>query len=838
MSQICHFYDADALLDRLSKGLKKRAQEVVFLVGAPLSAPVGSGLPGVPGVDGVIELIRSEFSDSPGDLLALDSYMDSAGPRRYQAAFVFLQGRRGQHAANEIVQNAVRAARISEGSPSGSLQRMLPMTDDTCRFLEADVHGWALNPGTLSIGRLAAAYPERFGKSILTTNFDPLLEVSIRRSGGSYFRTTLYADGNFTQTDGMGCHVIHLHGYWYGADTLHTSQQLGHARPHLKDSLRAYLRNKLLVISGYGGWDDSFTAALMEVVSDDTAFPDILWALHTRPGHIEESLLTRISPGIDRGRVTLYEGIDCNVFFPRLLACWLALEGASEPRPAPQSNPVQLDPVPTFLREPLSSSQAHEENFVLEGDDQDRPPHVDICVGRDEELRRIRETNAKAIFVTGLGGQGKSTLAARYFEDCRKTSGRFSVYVWRDCKEESERFENQLCSVIETMTKGQISRESLARRDIASIVDILMRSIGDQAVLFVFDNIDHYVNLETERMTTGPDVFIAAMLKSSSPSKALFTSRPSINYDHELAMSFPLQGITLSAAVQLFTSRGASSLPEEIEDAHRLTDGHAFWLDLLAIQVAKRSPAVELSALVSEIRSGGGPLPEKTLTSIWSTLHEREKTVLHALAETVKPETEQQLSDYLSHKINFNKTYKAIKALRALNLLVIKLRADAPDLLELHPLVRQFIRRTFPLKERMSFIEAIIGTYQRFIGMNKKQLARRPALSVLVYWTQNAELDLAAGLTGEAFSQLAEVAPAFTSSAYTREFTRVTRMLLAKADWVNKHAQFRAFEPVFNHHVDYLAELGSASEVDGLLAQYAKTTVEKDARYINSLLSG
>jgi len=60
------------------------------------------------------------------------------------------------------------------------------------------------------------------------------------------------------------------------------------------------------------------------------------------------------------------------------------------------------------------------------------------------------------------------------------------------------------------------------------------------------------------------------------------------------------------------------------------------------------------------------------------------------MAETVKPETEAQIGDYLARELNYNKVVKALNVLRAVNLIVVKRRADAPDLLELHPLVRQF----------------------------------------------------------------------------------------------------------------------------------------------------
>lgn len=276
MANDFHFHDETALLERLSNSLRKRPQEVVFLVGAPLSAPHQPGTPGVPSVDGVIGLIKNEFADDPTQSEALRQSLDSAGERRYQVAFQFLQGRRGQQTANEIVRRAVLMAR----KPGSELSMALSdsySTEETCRLIDFDMKGWSLSPATECIGKLAAHYPSRFGRSILTTNFDPLIEVSIRRAGGNYFRTTLHSDGNLSQTEGTGCHVIHLHGYWYGSDTLHTARQLGQARPRLRASLSALLREKLVVVCGYGGWDDAFTEALMDVARDDSANPEVLW---------------------------------------------------------------------------------------------------------------------------------------------------------------------------------------------------------------------------------------------------------------------------------------------------------------------------------------------------------------------------------------------------------------------------------------------------------------------------------------------------------------------------------------------------------------------------------
>ena len=151
---------------------------------------------------------------------------------------------------------------------------------------------------------------------------------------------------------------------------------------------------------------------------------------------------------------------------------------------------------------------------------------------------------------------------------------------------------------------------------------------------------DHYVDLENERMSGSATVFIEYLLRSNSPSRAVFTCRPSVEYNVPGVLNCRLVGLSFDAAVELFSRRGAASVANEIADGHRLTEGHAFWLDLLAIQVAKPASSVRLSILLKQIGSGQGLLPDNTLNSIWDTLREREQSVLRSMAETVKPETE------------------------------------------------------------------------------------------------------------------------------------------------------------------------------------------------------
>jgi hypothetical protein len=824
MKEPLHFFAQEELVYRLSKGLEKREQEVVFLVGAGLSVPMRPGAPGVFGTDEIINLVREEFADDSAQLAYFNEALDAAGAKRYQAAFLFLQGRMGQGAANEIVRRAVLGARLRNADLPEANSDVRTLSDDDLRLIELDSR-WELNPGTEALGKLIAHYPKRFGRIVLTTNFDPLVEVAITKAGGKYFKTALHADGNLSQTEAHGCHVAHLHGCWYGSDTLHTVGQLQHPRPHLRASLASLVRNKLVVVSGYGGWDDVFTDALLDAVCDDAASPEILWTFYEKAPCIAGHLESRISAGINRGRVSLYAGADCNIVLPKIYEAWTGVESASTANKSTTANRVRVSDSLILELETARSRQA-----TIQGDDEDRPPIVGLCVGREAELQQIRESKAKVVFITGIGGQGKSTLAAQYFASAQQGRA-YSYYVWRDCKEESERFENQLASVVETLSAGRISGQDLCTQDIQSIVQLFMALTANAPVLLIFDNTDHYVNLEAGRMTSSADMLIRELLSSETRSRIVLTCRPYVHYRHSADLSCPLEGISLEAARQLFAARGAVCTEDEISKAHVATEGHAFWLDLLALQVAKRS-ALSLTALLEKLGTEGGSLPEKTLASIWGTLSDREQLVLRSMAEAVRPETDSEIADHLHSEMNYRRVLKALNALKSMNLVVIKRRPTAADLFELHPLVRQFIRQRHSSPERSSFIGEIIKAYGRFITTHKSQLTEYPTLTTLQYWTHTAELDIAACRTGDAISTLLEAGYAFQASGYSREFCRTTRLLLDSIDWVSDHGRYKGFDALFHIHIQNLCHLGEWAEAEGLLDKLQLTVVERDARYI------
>jgi hypothetical protein len=242
MSSKANYYDSAALLERLTAGLRRADQRAIFLVGSALTTPAETSMPGVPGVNGVIDLIRTEF-DGTDQISEFDKFLaDHQHENPYQLAFTFLLGRRGQQAANEVIKRAVWRARkpLVASDTAQAFSPTAATSDEACQSLDTDYEGWVLTRGLTALGGLLSGYPDRFGRSILTTNFDPLLEVAIGITGGHYFRTVLHRDGNLGQTQGPGCHVIHLHGYWYGSDTLHTPRQLNQPRPRLGEDIERF----------------------------------------------------------------------------------------------------------------------------------------------------------------------------------------------------------------------------------------------------------------------------------------------------------------------------------------------------------------------------------------------------------------------------------------------------------------------------------------------------------------------------------------------------------------------------------------------------------------------
>ena len=438
----------------------------MFLVGSPLSLPDQDGGHGVPGVSGMINLIRREFERS-NDETEFDQLLERESANQYQKAFMLLHAQQGQDVANTIVRTAVWQALEANNWPP-DLPKKSPQDANsaTCQALEDEVKAWVLPRAVDMLGKLLVTHPETLGRMVLTTNFDPLIEVSVLKHGGRSYRTMLHGDGNLEQTVGEGTHIVHLHGYWYGSDTLHMPQQLLHPRPQLKKSLARVVEASTLVVLGYGGWDDVITQTLAEVLSDSESTLEIIWAFHEEDTAVieasNERLLALLKPGIGRGRVSLYRGIDCYSVLDEIHQKLKPSDpAASGPARGRRVIPVVRDDSGGGIGQGQGHIQIKIERPQQDSAEPNRPLIVNPWVGRDQELGILASLTTPVTFITGLGGQGKSALAGQFLQQQAMTpGGRFEFWDWRDCREESDRLITQILRLIERLSGGSDRRRS------------------------------------------------------------------------------------------------------------------------------------------------------------------------------------------------------------------------------------------------------------------------------------------------------------------------------------------------------------------------------------------
>ncbi len=697
------------------------------------------------------------------------------------------------------------------------------LSDDELKAYENDLAAWHLNPAVEALGQLIALEPTKFGRAVVTSNFDPLIHVAIKRAGGEAWRTALHGDVALGVSSADGCEIIHIHGFWRGSDTLHTGNQLLQKRPKLAGSLLDLLAGKTVVVMAYGGWEDVLTNALGTLVSNPAAFPEVIWTFFSREPQLGDHLLSVLGPGMDRNRVTFFSGIDCHTFLPRLVAEWRCIA-------------VQRSDQAVSLPPPITHSAAGAGTGnpapLLPALDCDRPPSVETWVGRDFELATLVNSNAKFVAICGIGGQGKSALAATYAKRVELGKTTFQHWDWRDCREEGDRLRSQVIAAITRLSGEEFQTSQLAQAKDADLIEVFVRLSLERRVVFIFDNVDHHVDLEKRTLVGFLDQLVKTFCRSPTSSRLVITCRPQIQQETVAGITLDMPGLSLSEAQELFSKRlsAHSEDPTDIATAHRLSAGHPFWLDLMAAKVAS-GPNNSLKSILEDVRRGRDDAPD-FLSPMWDGLTERDRTVLRGMAETVRPENETTIADIVSSKLNYAKFKRSMRSLISLNLIVVKREKNAPDLYDLHPLVRQFVRRAHVPAERAGYITLVLGHYDAMTKRIAKMLGVHMPFSMLEHWSQKAEIQIEAGQVSNAFSTLHEVHSALIGGGHLEEFVRVARKLFETVDWQKGPDVSKHFDEVLSDLVSCLDATEQFADADDLLERYAATIPEKTARYI------
>ncbi len=294
-------------------------ENFAFVVGSACSMPPQQGLPGVPNVDGFVELARRQLKGTDA-AKKLEDVLSGDSTDRYQAVIGCLQEERGEEGVDKLV----REATYQSLQPEGARMPRYAIDENKAFRVPMDEvpECWWLPPAAKAIGQIIAENGYFVGSDVLTTNFDPLLEMAIANMGVPFARIALDEDGDLNAFGGTACRVIHLHGYWRATKTLHTPRQLQKARPRLRESLESLLYGRTVVVVGYGGWDDVFMRALTEVAMKPEADMRVMWLFYESDvvdlKRNNDHVLALLSPLLENEQAEVYYGIDAHQAMPMI----------------------------------------------------------------------------------------------------------------------------------------------------------------------------------------------------------------------------------------------------------------------------------------------------------------------------------------------------------------------------------------------------------------------------------------------------------------------------------------------------------------------------------------
>ncbi|MCU6213090.1 SIR2 family protein [Morganella morganii] len=264
----------------------------------PFSLVIGSALTaendgkGIPGVDRVPDFVLDYIRNKDDEKDYYEHIGSKTGQEKYQASIEYISNTFGQNAVNEVIKAVVQS-------------NIEKSTDKS--YIPPSVKGLAK---LIEIGKI---------KTILTTNFDTLIEEELDNLKVIHNSISIVSDSPILKNSNELPTIIHLHGKWDQGDTMHTENQLSHNRERIQNSIRNIISSENVYIMAYGGWEDSFTRTLASIVHDNDVNYEISWCFFKSNSESldreNRELFTKLAPATERGRVKFFKGINCQVIF-------------------------------------------------------------------------------------------------------------------------------------------------------------------------------------------------------------------------------------------------------------------------------------------------------------------------------------------------------------------------------------------------------------------------------------------------------------------------------------------------------------------------------------------
>ena len=224
---------------------------------------------------------------------------------------------------------------------------------------------------------------------------------------------------------------------------------------------------------------------------------------------------------------------------------------------------------------------------------------------------------------------------------------------------------------------------------------------------------------------------------------------------------------------------------------------------------------------------------ERILGELWKSLNNKQKILLRCLSELIKSEEKDEIAKIIAGELNYNQFTRALNNLKLLNLVVTKTKPGREEEIELHPLVKNFLKYILPLNEQSKYISIIIDYYDKVTYILKKRLSGNETLQFYEKWTNKVELAINKRDYRKALVTLEEISVPIQTAGFIEEFFRVTKLTYDSIDF-NKaiENEYPNFISTLSSIVTIASELGNFNYAEQTIKRYADIVKNKGYHYI------